>query len=112
MYVRQLEDALAGLGPNDSPDLALDRFVDSLLARRNTYAAASAALRYSIADGFSAITCPVLLMRLQSGSYTSTLHGSDIIKHAEVLELSATVTSFATDPGKLATPIRAFLCRA
>ena len=109
-YQDRLLRVLAAVGPNDSPELAMEAYVETVLPGRDFMKGELAAMRYPAIERFAQITKPTLILSLGPDFKEHVMRGADIVPSATVIEASELDRRmFRTDPEKLAPLIRPFL---
>lgn len=112
-YQDRLARVLDALGPDDSSELAMEAFVETVLPGRDFMKGELAAMRYPAIDRFSQISRPTLILSLGPDLKDQVMRGAGIVPDAAVVEKpDLDRRMFRTDPAALAPTIRAFLDKA
>ena len=109
-YKDRLERILKSLGPEDSWELAMEAYVETVLPGRAFMKGELAAMRYPAVDRFPKITHPTLILSLGPDLKEQVMRGMDVMPKATLIEEpDLDRRMFRTDPAMLAPVIRGFL---
>ncbi|MDA0954185.1 MAG: alpha/beta hydrolase [Proteobacteria bacterium] len=109
-YVDRLERMLKSVNKEDSAELTMEAYVETVLPGREFMKGELAAMRYPARDLFANITRPTLILSLEQTFKEDVIRGASVIPNAELTEVTGVDRNvFRTNPAAVAPTIRAFL---
>jgi pimeloyl-ACP methyl ester carboxylesterase len=109
-YQDRLSRTLGALGPDDSSELAMEAYVETVLPGRAFMKGELAAMRYPAIDLFTGIERPTLILSLGPDLKDKVMRGVDVVPKAILIEEpDLDRRMFRRDPAKLAPIFRDYL---